>query len=187
MGQEKQYSEWYFDNTIDYNYEIEYTNSKGEKTTRYRSYRIPSPTLYPSNIKLTPAEQEYYNDYIALKKQLDFLLPPQKTRPFMAVQKLIENAAETIQNNKVDNMTMAKNLFENSVNIIKINENDEMSYQGENKSKWAFKLNLRKDKSDTPTKVLTNFDNSFKNSPSFNSFCSFFMLYSPLDFLFLHL
>ena len=159
-GQESKAKEWYSDNTIDYDYEIEYTNSKGEITKRYRTYRIPSPTLYPSKVSFTQAEKEYFDSYIEIKKQLDFLLPPTKVAPFLAVQKLVENAAEIIENNQLKMQDMTKNLIENTTNLVKVIENDEMSYQGSDGNKIKFKLNLKKDKSDIPTKVLTNFDKS---------------------------
>ena len=159
-GQESKYKEWYYANTVDYDYEIEYTNSKGEKSKRYRSYRIPSPTLYPSDAKFSPAEQEYYNQYVELKRQLDFLLPPTKSHPFIAVQKLVENAAEIIQNNQVSRIDQIKNLAENTSSLVKVVENDEMSYQGTKDQNFKFTLNWRKNKSDVPTRVLTNFDKS---------------------------
>lgn len=117
----------------------------GKMRKKVRDFKIPYPKLYSSNAldKLTPAQRAYYTEYMKLKNELDFLLPPSKVHPYMAVQKLIEDTQEAILNDKLKNGSATKNAMQTLFNNFKINVNDEAQY--------AFK------------QVLTNFDKSIHN------------------------
>lgn len=155
-GKESKMSEWYYKNTIEYEYVKESKNSKLETVLNTRIHRIPNPAIYPSTTKFTKVQKEYLDSYLEIKKELDFFLPSKKGVPFVAVQKLIENATEAVLNNKVKGMNVTKNLLETTTNLFKITDNDEAEYQGT--SKYKFKLNLKKNRKDVVSKVLTNFD-----------------------------
>lgn len=120
------------------------------KSKRY--YTVPSDKYLTNTLdKLTPVQKRYYDEYMKLKREMDWLLPPGKTSPYMAIQKMVENSQEIVLGHNVSGKEKFNNLMKSFLNEFRITENDEAIYGTNPKAKSLFK------------RVLTNFDKTVHN------------------------
>lgn len=120
-----------------YTYEVTMPNGKKVKYTKERRDRVP---IYESNDldNFTEAQRKYYEGFMALKEELDFLLPNNKVSHYKCIQKMICDAAEGIFNGNT-----FKNKIKSAFKIFKTNnfeysENDEHDIFGKTQREKGF-------------------------------------------------